>query len=99
MEIYSKLQGDDGLTSFRILALQPGEWGDKINCRLIYTALGKAPEYYALCYAWGPQGATWPVIVNNKEVKVRVNLDSALRHLRRRDTTFLVWVDALVRRM
>lgn len=48
MEPYLKLQGGHSLKAFRVLLLQPGEWGDPIHCQLIHTALGRASEYQAL---------------------------------------------------
>lgn len=97
MEIYVSFRDEDALTGFRIMVLHPGEWEDEIDCQLIYTALDKAPKYQALSYAWGSRRATRPVIINHEEIDVTVNLESALRHLRRRDTDLLLWADALVR--
>lgn len=90
---YRPLEDSD---SIRMIFLQPGDWKDPIKCELRNTALSHKPCYQALSYAWGSSKVTRPVAVNYAEMNVTVNLESALRHLRRKDVTLSLWVDALV---
>lgn len=92
-EPYLKLWRPDGI---RVLLLEAGDWKDPISCELRNTTLSHNPQYHALSYAWGSSRATRPVIVNSVELDVTVNLECALRHLRRRDRLLPLWVDALV---
>ena len=80
----------------RIIFLLPGDWKDPIKCELRHTALRHKPRYHALSYAWGSSKATRPVTVNYVELDITVNLESALRHLRRKHLILPLWVDALV---
>lgn len=91
--IYQPLQN---LRSIRLIELKPAEWKAPIECRLLIDHLDAKPVYHALSYAWGSARVTRPVKLNGAEVRVTVNLESALRHLRHRYTSQILWIDALV---
>lgn len=82
--------------STRIVVLLPGEFNDAIECKL-FSALGQeAPSSYeALSYAWGDPNEITPIVVNGRRFNVTVNLECALRHLRRPDAERPLWIDAI----
>ncbi|KAH8716724.1 heterokaryon incompatibility protein-domain-containing protein, partial [Phaeosphaeriaceae sp. PMI808] len=62
----------------------------------IHTAgLSNWPEYKALSYVWGSSEMTSTIHVNNIQCQATTNLVSALRHIREKQTTIILWVDAL----
>ena len=91
---YLRFQDPDGI---RVLVLRPGRWSDPIKCELKHESLSRHRRYHALSYAWGKSNSPRPVTVDGIAMQVTINLESALRHLRRRDEPLILWVDALVR--
>ncbi|KAE8448241.1 hypothetical protein EG329_009672 [Mollisiaceae sp. DMI_Dod_QoI] len=79
----------------RLVKLLKGGWSDKIRCQLDQVSLDDRPAYKALSYAWGSPRATRPILVNGHQHPVTVNLESALRRLRRIDSDLTIWIDAL----
>ena len=71
----------------------------QIECELLHgVSLLKPPQYRALSYCWGDPCITAPILVDGRSVQVTVNLEAALRELRRSiqsGTHRLIWVDAL----
>lgn len=51
--------------------------------------------YTALSYVWGTERNTHTISIGNETLYIGANLDSALRHLRRRDRPLLMWIDAI----
>ena len=82
-------------TSFRIFDLLPGADGDPISCVLRHVDWDDAPEYEAMSYAWGDPTARAPIIVDGNRLDVTVNLHTGLRHLRFKERTRVLWVDAI----
>ncbi|KAK5625240.1 hypothetical protein RRF57_000956 [Xylaria bambusicola] len=93
---YSALPYPD---SIRVLVLEPSADeegyldGKIVEQRLSddCTELG----YNALSYVWGEEKNTHEIHIEGHQLRIRKNLDSALRHLRRRDHPIRLWVDAL----
>jgi len=82
--------------SIRLLRLQPGPRDEPISCSLQPANFNdNLPAYEALSYVWGSSSDTRPIICNGREIAVTRNLRNALRRLRRRDSTRLIWVDAI----
>lgn len=52
-------------------------------------------KYTALSYTWGNPLATTPILVNGVETEVTLNLEAALRHIRKPEYDVILWVDAL----
>lgn len=91
---YRRLEGP---RLIRLVMLEPGDWVSPISCRLDHRPLtDKSINYVALSYAWGSPRVTRPVLVDGIELQVTVNLESALRHLRRQSEPVFIWVDAIV---
>ncbi|KAH8588487.1 heterokaryon incompatibility protein-domain-containing protein [Bisporella sp. PMI_857] len=76
-------QPDDRISSSESVFLQ----GDLKACKIT--------GYAALSYTWGDPTVTKGILVNGKPLQVTANLESALRHLRRADNAFVLWVDAV----
>ncbi|KAI0168881.1 heterokaryon incompatibility protein-domain-containing protein [Hypoxylon sp. FL1284] len=91
-EVYFRCLHKD---EFRLMSLRSGSWKTPLQCKLIIEQFENAPQYQALSYAWGSRSVTRPILVNGVEMEITVNLDTALRHLRREDADILLWVDAL----
>ncbi|KAH8787674.1 heterokaryon incompatibility protein-domain-containing protein [Hyaloscypha finlandica] len=85
------LLGDE----IRLLLLPPGAFNDPICCRLKHVSLSACPVYEALSYVWGDATQTSPMTLNGASYPITKNLESAIRHLRRREGSRTLWVDAV----
>ncbi|KAL8741752.1 MAG: hypothetical protein Q9190_005676 [Brigantiaea leucoxantha] len=96
----------------RLLSLQSGEPDDPISCCLVTSALyaSEIPTFEALSYCWGSPAKKKQINIStgnlsvsgieitsqDQNLSITVNLDEALRRLRRKDgTSRLLWVDAI----
>ncbi|KAK8061082.1 HET-domain-containing protein [Apiospora hydei] len=79
----------------RLVVINPGDWDSTISCCLLHHELDTNPKYIALSYAWGPTQVKKPIFVDGIELPVTVNLESALRHLRRQYEPLVIWIDAI----
>ncbi|KAJ6445066.1 Heterokaryon incompatibility [Purpureocillium lavendulum] len=83
---------------FRLLSLVQA---DSLNAPLqgditCYPISGPPPPAYAaLSYVWGTHVDSHAIYLNDRHLAIGANLNSALRHLRRRDRALVLWVDAL----
>src|SRR6266516_377443 len=95
--IYTPL--DEDSLDVRFLKRSPdADFQAPIYCFVFKASLieeGYYPKYKALSYCWGDPGHTGEITLNGKSIKVRKNLESALRHLRDGTKEELLWVDAL----
>jgi Heterokaryon incompatibility protein (HET) len=95
--IYTSL--DEDSLDVRFLKISPAaDFLAPIDCFVSKASLieeGFYPKYKALSYCWGDPGCTGEITLNGRIVKVRKNLESALRHLRDGTKEELLWVDAL----
>ncbi|RAH52211.1 HET-domain-containing protein [Aspergillus piperis CBS 112811] len=91
-ELYHKL--DSTLKQIRLVTIEPGKWTDDIQCTLRETSLADSEPYETLSYVWGDHTNTKYIFVNRKAFRATVNLESALRHLRR-NTPRTMWIDAI----
>ena len=88
---YQKLRDRD----IRVLYLAPGRFSDPIRCGLITLSLDNSPRYEALSYVWGVIDSFTLITVDDCAMRIRVNLETALRHLRYEKRDRILWVDAL----
>ncbi|KIM99807.1 hypothetical protein OIDMADRAFT_181179 [Oidiodendron maius Zn] len=79
----------------RLLRLQPASFGGPIYCTIAAWSLDKDLVYNALSYVWGDPTVRLPIKLNGQPITITKNLENALRHIRRRDTVQILWVDAL----
>lgn len=83
-------------TSFCLLTLHPGEFGNPISCTLCSTDVEWNEDYEALSYTWEKHNGFAQVKLNGYYFdEATTNLVSALRRLRYLDKTQTLWVDAL----
>src|SRR5882757_8684622 len=84
--------------SIRRLALHPSqEFQSALEVSLTEVDLNNVSNeqdsYEALSYVWGSRSGTEPIRCDGKLLLVTPNCESALRHLRLKDTTRTLWVD------
>lgn len=82
----------------RLLTLSPGGSTDDVHVtiRVAELAADEPPRYEALSYVWGSEKDPLPINVEDKcTLRVSQNLEEALRHLRYRDRSRTLWVDAV----
>lgn len=93
--IYASLQGVG--RQFRLLVLEPApDRLDLLRCQLNQVSFDAGDlEYIALSYTWGVELATTPILINGVETWVTLNLEAALRHIRKSSCAVILWVDAL----
>ncbi|KAJ4266163.1 hypothetical protein NW762_004143 [Fusarium torreyae] len=81
-------------TSIRLVRLLP-ERKTMIKCEILHVSLRQPPPYVAVSYTWGDTGDTRKIEVEGISVHVAVSLHGALQALREKQTSLLIWVDAL----
>ena len=84
-----------GPTDIRLLQLQPGPHGSRIECHIKHVDLDNDPAYEALSYVWGDPSNRVPIMLNGLSVTISVNLADALCRLRLATQPRIVWADAL----
>ncbi|KAG6364540.1 hypothetical protein INS49_006141 [Diaporthe citri] len=94
---YQPLSSPD---STRILILLPAQKAvDDLRCCMDEVRLSDVGDesqgYTALSYVWGAHEASHMIWFGDRLLRIRPNLDSALRNLRRRDRSIRLWVDAV----
>jgi hypothetical protein len=87
---------DPARHQIRILRLLPGTHHDPIKCTLWTADLDNAPDYEALFYTWGDlNGSRSAIHMDEHAVDITLNLEAALRRLRRETEHRDLRVDAL----
>jgi sulfur relay (sulfurtransferase) DsrC/TusE family protein len=81
--------------STRILHLQPGRFRDDIHVRLAEIRLSEKPSFEALSYVWGSPTPTDPISCHGEELLVTSNCIAAMRQLRHKYRTRVLWIDAI----
>lgn len=93
--IYASLQ-DDG-REFRLLILEPStDRLTPVRCKLARTSCDDYDvKYTALSYTWGDRVSKTPILVNDVATQVTIDLEAALRHIRKPSSAMVLWVDAI----
>jgi hypothetical protein len=79
----------------RLLRLKRGSGDDRISISLQCAKLGGKPHYEALSYAWGDNHKTHKMYIDGHVMMVTVNFHSALRGVRSKNCSRILWVDAM----
>jgi Heterokaryon incompatibility protein (HET) len=80
----------------RVLDILPASNTESdIHVSLRTASLEKPSRFQALSYCWGTADTTKSIFVDKNEVQVAVNLEDALRHIRKTDEEVCLWIDAL----
>ncbi|KAF5592114.1 heterokaryon incompatibility het-6 [Fusarium pseudocircinatum] len=66
-----------------------------IKCEIIHVSLEQPPPYMAISYTWGDTGDTRKIEIEGCLIPIAVSLYGALRALRKKHSSVLVWADAL----
>ncbi|KAI1178857.1 heterokaryon incompatibility protein-domain-containing protein [Nemania sp. FL0916] len=88
------LEAGTSASYIRLLRINHRDSQDTIDCELITENVAGA-DFDALSYVWGTAMLPHKIRVNGKIFYVTYNLFSALREFRRRDSTRLLWIDAI----
>jgi hypothetical protein len=80
-------------SNIRLLTVRPGLFNDPIRCELEEASISGA--YEALSYLWGDPNHTSPISLNGSTFEITKNLECALRHLRCKESSRCLWVDAV----
>jgi hypothetical protein len=67
---------------------------EPLNCTLEPRFLDSGADYEAISYHWGSSTAFGTIVCDGKELQVPANLCSALKHLRYKDRSRVLWADA-----
>lgn len=94
--IYAPLQHDD---SIRLLTLFPGDMKSPIQISLAEVRSKDNHSYEALSYTWAREDDDFrrlsQIRSDGGRILVTKNCELALRHLRKSDTSRVLWVDAI----
>ncbi|RSL80766.1 hypothetical protein CEP51_006330 [Fusarium floridanum] len=66
-----------------------------LSCHLIITPISEPKGYKAVSYTWGTSERTCSLDISGANLPITPALDTALRHLRRRDEPIILWVDQI----
>ncbi|KAE9368263.1 hypothetical protein N431DRAFT_347081, partial [Stipitochalara longipes BDJ] len=90
---YVKL--DHAQREIRLLTILNDDDDYLIRCTTRKTSLNNCQNINALSYCWGDPKVTAPIMVDYHVMSVTVNLEKALRQLRRSAQLGEIWVDAI----
>jgi len=79
----------------RLLELLPGKEASPIHCKLATVSLQNNAIFEALSYVWGDAQVTKAITVDGGLFQVTTNLEEALRALRHRCKSRILWMDAI----
>ncbi|CVK94079.1 related to heterokaryon incompatibility protein het-6 [Fusarium mangiferae] len=80
--------------SIRLVRILP-ERKTMIKCEIIHVSLEQPPPYKAISYTWGDTGDTRKIEIEGCLIPIAVSLHGALQALRKKQSSVLVWADAL----
>jgi hypothetical protein len=82
--------------TFRLLHVVPAiDQHQQLECTCRLYNIDDAPPYEALSYVWGSPAPSVEILCNGQSVEIGPELSYALRRLRPRDSTRIIWVDAV----
>jgi len=82
--------------TFRLLHLAPAlDQSCLLECACLPYNIDEAPPYEALSYVWGNPNPPDVLLCNGQSTSIGPSLSHALRRLRYRESTRIVWVDAI----
>jgi hypothetical protein len=80
----------------RVMTLFPGTGSDPLSCTLEILEIESCREQFeALSYVWGREKAPDPILCGDGQLRITLNLDQALRHLRLPFRPRRLWVAAV----
>jgi hypothetical protein len=94
-ELYQYTKLDAAIREIRLAHIKPGTWDDPISCDLHLASLDLSPTYVTLSYVWGDQKIAKLIALGGCDFEVTINLHEALRRLRAKAGSRIIWIDAL----
>jgi Heterokaryon incompatibility protein (HET) len=83
-------------TPTRLVKIQPGEFGDPIQCSIYHVDLDTQHDpFVALSYHWGDPNDITTIHCDGQQVSITKNLFFALIRMRQRKAWHTFWADAL----
>jgi len=79
----------------RLLELSPGTGEMPLQGAIRHTPLQSAGQYSALSYVWGPALKSFDLQTPDGKVLLTTALHSALKRIRGKDASIVLWVDAV----
>ncbi|OHF01725.1 heterokaryon incompatibility protein [Colletotrichum orchidophilum] len=70
-------------------------YSSPLKCAISTTPIAAPRLFKALSYTWGTSGATHSIDVEGAHFRITASLDTALRHIRRKDESVTLWVDQI----
>ncbi|EEU43081.1 uncharacterized protein NECHADRAFT_47029 [Fusarium vanettenii 77-13-4] len=71
------------------------EFSSHLSCNLTITPIFEPKAYKAVSYTWGTSERTCSLDISGTNLPITPALDTALRHLRRREEPIILWVDQI----
>jgi heterokaryon incompatibility protein (HET) len=81
--------------TIRLLILLPGSGNELIQCQLSVVPLSSSNQYEAISYCWGDPEDTESIICNSVPLTIPWNLGAALKGLRFRHSSRVLWADSI----
>lgn len=81
--------------SIRLLHLEPGFHGTRLQASLSVYDLDGQFSYDALSYVWGTPDLHKSLSIDEQELRITYNLHTILCHLRYPDRVRTLWIDAI----
>ncbi|ETS78471.1 hypothetical protein PFICI_10533 [Pestalotiopsis fici W106-1] len=86
-------------SEIRLLRLLPGVFDDGVECEIVKAELCLLPEYEAISYTWadetGDASHCQTISISGKPFLVTKNCEMALKRVRMRYYTRVIWIDAI----
>ncbi|KAK0374398.1 heterokaryon incompatibility protein [Colletotrichum limetticola] len=105
LELYPSTHGFDAASASASGAPSNTDEGDSDNasshysnplkCALSTTPIATPRLYKALSYTWGTSRATHSIDIEGASLLITASLDTALRHIRRKDEPVTLWIDQI----
>jgi hypothetical protein len=93
---YESLSSESSFRVLRLLPTEPGiDQNPAIEIELFEANFDSPPDFEAVSYAWGQEEANATVICNGKCLLVTPNVVSALKALRRSESSKVLWIDQI----
>ncbi|GKT58366.1 heterokaryon incompatibility protein [Colletotrichum tofieldiae] len=103
LELYPSRHGTDATSAAPSGADAAGEDGPEcaahysspLKCTISITPIATPQPYKALSYTWGQPDKTHSIDIAGAHLGITASLDTALRHLRRKDEPIRLWIDQI----
>jgi hypothetical protein len=81
-------------TEIRLVKVLP-ERMSELKCEIMHMSLDRGLDYIAISYAWGDRVDTTSLVLGTVTIPVALSLHGALKAVREKERSVMVWIDAL----